>query len=49
MQVWVRRLGGVRSGNGEEEQDRGSQEGAHGRNLRRHRHGHQALRENPQD
>lgn len=49
MQVRVPGLGGVWSGDGQEEQDGRVEASAHGRNLRRHRHCHQALREDPQD
>lgn len=49
MQVRIPGVGRVRSGHRQEEQDGRTETGAHGRDLRRHRHGHQALRENPQD
>lgn len=49
MQVRLPGLGGVRSGDGQEEQNGRAEASAHGRDLRRHRHSHQALRESPQD
>ena len=49
MQVRLPGLGGVRSGDGQEEQDGRAEASAHGCDLRRHRHSHQALWESPQD